>query len=406
MAEPGYSLADLDIRSIEDLIPATYLQKIRDTFARSTGIQIVIGRTTPGQELTRPEPYAFCARLRENPDFLGRCLADYLGSVDEMLVTEGIRVAECHLGFWMFGAPIEVDGTPLGLFGGCMVRPRDGHIDALRCREICARYRYPGDADQLFASLAEIPTYGRDQLERTLAIFKEMANALSEVARRQFQLKVEEAKRSRLERYFSPRIYQLIEARGADLGYSGEASILFSDIRDFTGKSERMTPAAVVSMLNQYFEEMVEAVFHHDGTLDKFIGDAVLAVFGAPIPSAENAIHAARAAQERLDRVAALNRRRSADGHEPIEIGIGIHTGPVVGGNIGSPKRMEYTVVGDTVNVASRLEGLTRRYPEAIVVSERTYAMIADQVDVAGVDEIQLKGRSEPTRIYRVARVR
>ncbi|MBW2276482.1 MAG: adenylate/guanylate cyclase domain-containing protein, partial [Deltaproteobacteria bacterium] len=235
--------------------------------------------------------------------------------------------------------------------------------------------------------------------------FKEMANALSEVAKRQYQLKVEERKRERLARYFSPSIFELIEDR-EELSYSGEASVLFSDIRDFTTRSERLTPAEVVEMLNEYFEEMVEAIFEHDGTLDKFIGDAVLAVFGAPIPSEHNARNAVLAAQQMLTRLAALNEKRTARGRQPIEIGIGIHTGKVMGGNIGSKKRMEYTVIGDTVNVASRLESISKNYPENIIISDDTYRMVAELVEVAGADEVRLKGKTSATRIHRVTGVK
>jgi class 3 adenylate cyclase len=305
----------------------------------------------------------------------------------------------------MFGAPLKVEDHVLGTLGGCMVAPESGLISRGRCEEICRQYEYEGDLDEMHRSLEEFPVYPPDKLAGTLEIFKEMANALSEVAKRQYQLKVEEAKKERLARYFSPSIFELIEGR-EELSYSGEASVLFSDIRNFTTRSEKLSPAEVVEMLNEYFEEMVEAIFEHDGTLDKFIGDAVLAVFGSPVPSEQNARNAVLAAQRMLDKLAALNRRRAARGQEPIEIGIGIHTGKVMGGNIGSRKRMEYTVIGDTVNVASRLESISKNYPESIIISDDTYAMVKDVVDVAGAEEVQLKGKTSATRIHRVAGVK
>jgi class 3 adenylate cyclase/ligand-binding sensor protein len=401
----SFSLEELGIENIDDLIDPEYLQNIRDTFAKSTGIEIILGTTEPGDYLVEAQPYHFCGQLREKPDFVNRCNQGYMARIGDVMSTEGVFVCECHLGMLMFGAPLAVEGQVLGTLGGCMVSPEAGLISRERCEEICKQYGYDGDLDRMHRSLGEFPVYPPDKLASTLEIFKEMAIALSEVAKRQYQIKVVEAKKERLSRYFSPSIFELIDGR-EELSYSGEASVLFSDIRNFTTRSERLTPAEVVEMLNEYFEEMVEAIFAHEGTLDKFIGDAVLAVFGAPIPSEENARNAVKAAQQMLTKLAALNEKRTARGQQPIEIGIGIHTGKIMGGNIGSKKRMEYTVIGDTVNVAARLESLSKNYPEAIIISEDTFKMVQDLVDVAGAEEVQLKGKTAATRIHRVTDVR
>jgi class 3 adenylate cyclase/ligand-binding sensor protein len=400
-----FSLEELGIDNIDDLIEPEYLQKIRDTFAKSTGIEIILGRTEPGDYLVEAEPYHFCGQLRQKSAFVDKCNQGYMARLGDVMSTEGVFVCECHLGMLMFGAPLTVEGQVLGTLGGCMVSPESGLISRGRCEAICQQYGYDGDLDEMHRSLGEFPVYPPDKLASTLEIFKEMAIALSEVAKRQYQLKVAEAKKERLARYFSPSIFELIEGR-EELSYSGEASVLFSDIRNFTTRSERLTPAEVVEMLNEYFEEMVEAIFEHDGTLDKFIGDAVLAVFGAPVPSDQNARNAVLAAQQMLTKLSALNAKRKARGKQPIEIGIGIHTGKVMGGNIGSKKRMEYTVIGDTVNVASRLESLSKNYPESIIISDDTHKMVADLVEVAGAEEVQLKGKTAATRIHRVTGVK
>ncbi len=403
---PKETLRELGITDLDQLVDPAYLQRIKRRFRDSTGIDVIVGKPGMRELYTQPEIYRFCAELSQDAEFKERCWSVYFKELDEREDVDGVFSFPCHIGMRMFGAKIQVDGETLGFMGGCQVRPSEDHLSRERCRELCRLYRYRGDVDALFASSRELPVYTGEQLDRTLGLFQEMAAALSEIAKRQLEVKREHAKRERLARYFSPSILELIESRGTQVEFSGEATVLFSDIRGFTALSEAMEPRAVVELLNEYFEEMVDAVFAHQGTLDKFIGDAVLAVFGAPVPSEANARNALHAAQEMLDRLARFNSRRAGRGLPTLRIGIGIHTGRILGGNIGSSKRLEYTVIGDTVNVASRLESITKHYPEPIVVSERTHQLVGELIDSAGSEEVQLRGKSEPVRIHRVRGLR
>jgi adenylate cyclase len=185
------------------------------------------------------------------------------------------------------------------------------------------------------------------------------------------------------------------------VGERKEVTILFSDIRGYTTLTENLGAAEVVSLLNQYFETMVEAVFNHEGTLDKFIGDALMAVFGAPLPLTEN--HAWRSVQSALDmrhRLAEFNRRRIIQAQPQINIGIGISSGEVVSGNIGSHKRMDYTVIGDGVNLSSRLETVTKEYGCDIILSEFTYQLCSDRIWTRQLDKIRVKGKHQAVNIY------
>ncbi|MUG97944.1 GAF domain-containing protein [Scytonema sp. UIC 10036] len=205
-------------------------------------------------------------------------------------------------------------------------------------------------------------------------------------------------------RYLTPGVAEQVMALGEDalmVGERKEVTILFSDIRGYTTLTENLGAAEVVSLLNQYFEIMVEAVFNHEGTLDKFIGDALMAVFGAPLPLTEN--HAWRAVQSALEmrqRLAEFNRRRVIQAQPLIHIGIGISSGEVVSGNIGSRKRMDYTVIGDGVNLSSRLEGVTKEYGCDIVLSEFTYHLCSDRIWVRELDRIRVKGKHQAVNIY------
>ena len=205
-------------------------------------------------------------------------------------------------------------------------------------------------------------------------------------------------------RYMTPGVAEQVMALGEDAMMVGErkdVSILFSDIRGYTTLTENLGAAEVVSLLNQYFETMVEAVFEYEGTLDKFIGDALMAVFGAPLPLTED--HAWMAVQSALEmrrRLAEFNERRILESQPQIRFGIGISSGDVVSGNIGSSRRMDYTVIGDGVNLSSRLEGVTKEYRCDIIISEFTRDRCRDRIWVRELDRIRVKGKHEAVNIY------
>jgi adenylate cyclase len=214
----------------------------------------------------------------------------------------------------------------------------------------------------------------------------------------------EKRMKTTMSRYLTPHVAEQIMALGEDalmVGERKEVTILFSDIRGYTTLTENIGAAEVVLLLNQYFETMVEAVFNHEGTLDKFIGDALMAVFGAPLPLTEN--HAWRAVQSALDmrrRLEEFNQRRIIQAQPQIRVGIGISSGDVVSGNIGSRKRMDYTVIGDSVNLSSRLEAVTKEYNCDIILSEFTYQLCSDRIWVRQLDKIRVKGKHQAVNIY------
>ncbi len=214
----------------------------------------------------------------------------------------------------------------------------------------------------------------------------------------------EKRMKTTMSRYLTPHVAEQVMALGEDglmVGERKEVTILFSDIRGYTTLTENLGAAEVVLLLNQYFETMVEAVFNYEGTLDKFIGDALMAVFGAPLPLTEN--HAWRAVQSALDmrrRLEEFNQRRIIQAQPQIRIGIGISSGDVVSGNIGSRKRMDYTVIGDGVNLSSRLEAVTKEYGCDILLSEFTYKMCSDRIWVRQLDKIRVKGKHQAVNIY------
>ncbi|WP_245939774.1 adenylate/guanylate cyclase domain-containing protein [Stenomitos frigidus] len=179
-----------------------------------------------------------------------------------------------------------------------------------------------------------------------------------------------------------------------------DVTVLFSDIRSYTTLTESLEAEAVVEMLNKYFESMVDAVFQHKGTLDKYIGDAIMAVFGSPLPLDDHAWMAVQTAIEMRRRLILFNDDRVADNQPPIKIGIGINSDSVISGNIGSSKRMEFTAIGDGVNLGSRLESASKQYGTDIVISENTFKPCADRIWTRELDYIRVKGKNRPVAVY------
>jgi adenylate cyclase len=216
-------------------------------------------------------------------------------------------------------------------------------------------------------------------------------------------LKERDKLRTTFGKYMTSAVMEhLLAGKVALGGESLEVTILFTDIRSFTSISEKMDPQQLVGLLNEYFTEMVGIVMSEDGVVDKYIGDAIMAVFGAPVPKPGDAVNAVRAAVRMRVALKHLNRVLEERGLAPLRTGIGIHTGGVVAGNIGSEKRMEYTVIGDAVNLASRLESNTKDLGVNVLISEDTYARTKDHIEARPVKEITVKGRKQPVMTYEV----
>ncbi|NJK38005.1 MAG: GAF domain-containing protein [Oscillatoriales cyanobacterium RM2_1_1] len=209
-------------------------------------------------------------------------------------------------------------------------------------------------------------------------------------------------------RYMTPEVAEQLLASG-DIGLGGKrkhVTVLFSDIRGYTSLTEKLQAEEVVAMLNEYFEEMVDVVLSYKGTLDKYIGDALMAVFGSPAPLDDHPWMAMQAAVQMRNRLAQFNLKRAEKGLAEIKIGMGLHSDEVVSGNIGSSKRMELTSIGDGVNLASRLEGASKQYGTDLIISENTYHPYAERLIVRELDIITVKGKSKPVRIYELVGIR
>ncbi len=210
-----------------------------------------------------------------------------------------------------------------------------------------------------------------------------------------------------LSSYVSKNVAKRLLESGEDISFAGERAqitTLFSDIRGFTSLSERLSPDDVVRTLNEYFGEMTEVIFDNDGTLDKFMGDAIMVFFGHPDPQPDHAMRALRTAVRMQRKMKRLQERWTIEGREAIGIGIGINTGTAVVGNIGTDYKTEYTAIGDHVNVAFRIQGLAEA--GEILITQETYDLVRDNVEVKDHEPVTVKGKSEPLRIYEVIRLK
>jgi adenylate cyclase len=217
------------------------------------------------------------------------------------------------------------------------------------------------------------------------------------------ELALRVVERKALERFLSSAIVERILASPDQIHLGGEnqeATILFADIRSFTRMAEKMEPQKVVELLNEYFTEMTDLIFENGGTLDKYLGDGIMALFGAPIARPDDTLRSAKTAVEMQRAMVRLNEEWQARGQPAMQAGIGINTGAVTAGNIGSTKRMDYTVIGDAVNLASRL--CAKAAGGQILVSESSYRLLAGEMPARKLDPMLVKGKAAPVEVYEI----
>ena len=217
-------------------------------------------------------------------------------------------------------------------------------------------------------------------------------------------ISTEKRVKSTMARYMDPGLADQVLEGGTEIlgGKSTPATVLFSDIRGFTTLTEELGAQGTVAVLNEYFSIMVDCIQGEEGMLDKFIGDAIMAAFGIPIPHDDDEDRAVRAAIDMIKSLQEWNSTRIVHGKKPVDMGIGLNTDVVVSGNIGSPKRMDYTMIGDGVNLAARLESACKQYSAHILISENTYRKLRGTYRIREIDRVIVKGKTEPVAIYEV----
>lgn len=247
--------------------------------------------------------------------------------------------------------------------------------------------------------------------EKDLQLFQNVANQAAIAVQNSLfaqKLQKEAVTRERFQRLLSPAIAEQVISGKVDVKKGGElreTTVLFSDIRGFTSMSESLHPQQIVDMLNDYFELMVEVIFDNEGTLDKFVGDEIMALFGAPVAHPDDPVRAVKTALKMLDVLEnEFNVRRREAGEPEVHIGIGINTGEVVAGYLGSSKALEYTVIGDTVNTGARLCSAAKA--SQCLISEGTFARVKDWFEVQELPPVKAKGKSKPLPIYNVLRLK
>lgn len=234
--------------------------------------------------------------------------------------------------------------------------------------------------------------------------FAVLAEAFNEMA---LNLREKEFIKSTFERYVSKELATDLLKRKDEIKLGGDevtVTILFSDIRRFTTMAERLPPAQVVELLNNYFSRMISVVNTHSGMVDKLMGDSVMALFGVPFSSNNDPHNAVKCAMAMQQEVARFNRERTGQGLPILEMGIGINTGKVIAGNIGSAERMEYTVIGDNVNVAARLQGIAA--PGQVLISDATFRQVENKILATQLEPTALKGKRIPVGVYRIDSLR
>ena len=296
------------------------------------------------------------------------------------------------------------------LTSDAMVDPRFGAGDSIRFHGIRSAMCAPlWNKDQVIGIVhVDSPMLTNCFTLNDLDLLTALANYAAvavERARLNQKIVAEEKKRERLGRFLSPQVTSRIlatsDSQGAALGVPEvkEVSILFADIVGFTTMSEKMSPSQVALVLNDYLSRMTEVIFKYEGTLDKYIGDAIMAVFGAPLDMPDHAYRAIKVALEMQERLAEFNADHKEGPH--LRIRIGINSGKAVAGEIGSINKKEYTVLGDTVNTASRLESSVAK-PGMLVIGENTHRMIAGQFECRSLGSFTLKGKEREVSVFEV----
>ncbi len=220
-----------------------------------------------------------------------------------------------------------------------------------------------------------------------------------------FEEREKKAVRGAFQQYMAPEVITQVLDRPELLRLGGEEkrlTAMFADIRGFTTLSEGLTPTALVDLLNEYLSEMTEIIFSHQGTLDKYIGDAIMAFWGAPLETADHAERACLAALGMSVAMEKLQERWKKEGRPHIDIGIGVNTGPMLVGNMGSERRFNYTIMGDDVNLASRLEGVTKQFGTRLIISHSTWEDVQNKMVTRELDLIRVKGKKKPVAIYQL----